>query len=574
MISAKVCLRWTFLTTIVVAAWIEAAPARDSKSTDKVVVDKQEREIVQTRSESVASVRRERSATDTSGDDANTADNFLHAYGYFRKGKPLSLQTGLATGEAREESNEGDSTSDAVRMFQSYFGLPQTGRLDRVTMELMKKDRCGVADIPEENDKTTNLETPQSFALSGTKWEHDTLSWKLTKTTNKLSNEDQRRVMHEAFNVWSQTAPLTFREVRSNDNADIVILFGRNNHGDSYPFDGRGKVLAHAYGPGKSDLAGDAHFDDEEHWTRDAKTGSDLLMVASHELGHSLGLSHSRDPNALMYPYYGMQTALKLGDDDIQAIQSLYGTRLGPLPTTRRPPVVTQGSTASPQWTKSHMTAPTARATTRGPVTGSTTRPAGCNIDFDHVIEDDRNVYIGIKGDQAYRFTSEKLLPGYPVPVQSLFKGAPARPSTVFTSPEKKTTFFIEGNRLWRFTNNVHDGKTADIQFPEVIRFVLPLVDSAGNRRFFAFGTTYWFEYNFDEPSQLRPRSYSIVQYWPGVTTDVKYGIEWSDGHIYLVTPDSHVVLDHFRRPLKGGKQSGVPHWLQAVCMQTASLAG
>lgn len=52
-------------------------------------------------------------------------------------------------------------------MFQSYFGLPQTGQLDRVTMDLMKRDRCGVADIPEENDKTTNLETPQSFALSG-----------------------------------------------------------------------------------------------------------------------------------------------------------------------------------------------------------------------------------------------------------------------------------------------------------------------------------------------------------------------------------------------------------------------
>lgn len=74
MISAKVCLRWTFLTTIVAAAWIEAAPARDSKSTNKVVVDKQETEIVETRSESVASVRRERSATGTSGDDANTAD--------------------------------------------------------------------------------------------------------------------------------------------------------------------------------------------------------------------------------------------------------------------------------------------------------------------------------------------------------------------------------------------------------------------------------------------------------------------------------------------------------------------
>lgn len=50
-------------------------------------------------------------------------------------------------------------------------------------------------------------------------------------------------------------------------------------------------------------------------------------MVAAHEFGHSLGLSHSDDPGALMcsvYSYSNLHTFV-LPWDDVKGIQSLYG---------------------------------------------------------------------------------------------------------------------------------------------------------------------------------------------------------------------------------------------------------
>ena len=74
---------------------------------------------------------------------------------------------------------------------------------------------------------------------------------------------------------------------------------------------------------------GRAHFDEAETFTDNSPQGTNLLWTATHEFGHVLGLDHSSDRDAIMFPYYPdfYHPNLSLEPDDIAGIQSLYGRK-------------------------------------------------------------------------------------------------------------------------------------------------------------------------------------------------------------------------------------------------------
>ena len=85
--------------------------------------------------------------------------------------------------------------------------------------------------------------------------------------------EVTRQKVEKAFQLWSEITPLRFTPRESMD-ADLIIAFGTSEHGDGYPFDGRGGVLAHAFFPYEhGHYGGDIHFDDDEYWTDEAAAG-------------------------------------------------------------------------------------------------------------------------------------------------------------------------------------------------------------------------------------------------------------------------------------------------------------
>uniref|UniRef100_A0A914QKQ3 Peptidase metallopeptidase domain-containing protein n=1 Tax=Panagrolaimus davidi TaxID=227884 RepID=A0A914QKQ3_9BILA len=163
-----------------------------------------------------------------------------------------------------------------------------------------------------------------------------TIYYTIVNFTPQLPSSEIRRVIRQAFNIWSAVIPRDFIEVSPADpNAKIIIKFVQRRHSDDfYAFDGSGNTLAHAI------HGGYVHFDSDETWKiykllEKVEYGKeDLLSVAIHEIGHSLGLKHTNALNSLMQESInyvdenGNYVFPRLLTTDIVNIQNIYGPRL------------------------------------------------------------------------------------------------------------------------------------------------------------------------------------------------------------------------------------------------------
>ena len=161
------------------------------------------------------------------------------------------------------------------------------------------------------------------------KWDKRVLTYSITNLTPQLTEDSINQQIDSAFKVWKKHSALKFKKKKPDEDSDIRISFCPKEHGDGFPFDGAGGTLAHGFYPG-SGIGGDLHFDADESWTdKETPPYHNLFVVAVHEIGHCLGLTHSQDRKSIMYPSYihefSKDTQNILSNEDIERIQNAYG---------------------------------------------------------------------------------------------------------------------------------------------------------------------------------------------------------------------------------------------------------
>ncbi|KAK2870919.1 hypothetical protein Q8A67_023446 [Cirrhinus molitorella] len=382
-----------------------------------------------------------------------------------------------------------------LKAMQEFFGLEVTGKLDSNTLETMKLPRCGVTDVAK-----------YGHFRGKPRWKHSVVTYRITDYTSQLSKREVDDTIAKAFKLYSDVIPLDFKQIYRGP-ADIMILFKARYHGDFYPFDGPSGVLAHANAPGP-EQGGDTHFDDDERWTLSSQ-GINLLLVAAHEFGHALGLDHSKDHSALMYPNYRYvnTNGYILPRDDRLGVQALYGVRTstnkpGPTPPEPcKPDLVFDAATSirgelyffknGHYWKKGYYSGLSLHEI-------KSTWPSIDSVDAAYEF---RDISFLFKGKQYWAVEGSTTLPGYPKPITKFGFPTYVRKidAAVYVKSTGRTLFFV-GTKYWSFNERTAQ---MDRGFPKTIQHNFRGIGSRVDAAFENYGYLYFSEgsrqteYNF-----------------------------------------------------------------------------
>ncbi len=175
--------------------------------------------------------------------------------------------------------------------------------------------------------------TPITFSVAadGVTWDRKANVLNATMDARFATDAWQREVAR-ALQTWASVADINFVRVADSGLAfDAVgMAQGDARFGDirfgGYDFDDASR-LAHAYTPPPNGNTGAGDVALNTAMSFDIGGDFDLYSVLLHETGHSLGLEHLDNPDAVMTENYGgARAGLEAGD--IAGIRAIYGARI------------------------------------------------------------------------------------------------------------------------------------------------------------------------------------------------------------------------------------------------------
>ena len=156
---------------------------------------------------------------------------YLMQYGYVA---PNQWKSSLLTEEEYTRF-----VNKTVREFQAFANLNITGELDRDTLELMERPRCGVKDIVGHG---ATARRRKRYVLQGSSWKQSSLTYRISRypAQTSLTKSDIDLTLSQAFTLWAEASGLQFQASLAR-KVDIDVSFESYEHGDGDPFDGEGE---------------------------------------------------------------------------------------------------------------------------------------------------------------------------------------------------------------------------------------------------------------------------------------------------------------------------------------------